>query len=57
MTPQDFPALCPRGHRIVPSSGDHWTVVQTGPGIYEYLTGRCEDLPDNRSRPASVHTH
>ena len=52
---QDFPVTCPRGHRIVPSSGDHWTVVETGPGIYEYLTGRCEDLPDNR--PVSVDTH
>ena len=56
-THRNFPAFCQRGHRIVPSTDEHWTVVETGPGIYQYLTGRCEDLPDNRTCLASVDTH
>ena len=36
--------MCPRGHRVIPSTGDHYTVAQDGEG-YRYVLGRCEDLP------------
>ena len=55
-THRNFHAFCQRGHRIIPSSGEHWTVVETGPGIYEYLTGRCDDLPASREASASWGT-
>lgn len=39
------PAFCPRGHRINPSTGDCYTMRELEPGLYEYVIGRCEDLP------------
>ncbi len=30
---------------MIPSTGDHYTMREIGPGLYEYVTGACEDLP------------
>jgi len=43
--PGTFPALCPRGHRLIPSTGDCYTMRELEPGLYEYVIGACEDLP------------
>ena len=39
------PPTCPRGHRIIPSTGDHWTIVELQPGVYRYAIGPCDELP------------
>ena len=36
---------CPRGHRIIPSTGDHWTILELQPGVYRYAIGPCDELP------------
>ena len=39
MTPADpgtFPAYCPAGHRLIPSTGACWTIREVGPGLYAY---------------------
>lgn len=35
---------CPRGHGVF-GGGDHYTLVEVSPGLYEYVIGACEDLP------------
>ena len=42
--PGTFPALCPLGHRLIPSTGACWTVLEVEPGLYEYVIGACENL-------------
>jgi hypothetical protein len=39
------PAFCPRDHRVSLSIGDCYTMREIEPGLYEYVIGRCEDLP------------
>ena len=36
--------ICPAGHRVIASTGQHWTVRELGPGCYEYHVGECEEL-------------
>ena len=31
-----FPALCLRGHRMIPSTGVCWTMREIEPGLYDY---------------------
>lgn len=39
------PIFCRRGHRVIPSTGDCWTLRELEPCIYEYVIGACADLP------------
>ena len=41
--PGTFPAFCPAGHRLVPSTGQCWTMRELEPGVYvyEYGNGDC----------------
>ena len=39
------PALCCRGHRLSQSLGACWTIREVEPGMYEYVTGECLELP------------
>ena len=56
--PGTFPALCPRGHRIIPSTGQCYTMrlairgfPSTGePDRYEYVIGACADLLARRAQ-------
>lgn len=42
-------AICPRGHRVVDSTGQEWTLRElpadeNGAARYEYVYGPCADL-------------
>ena len=36
------PVLCPRGHRIVFTTGACYSLVELEPGLFEYVIGPCE---------------
>lgn len=36
--------ICPAGHRVIPSTGDHYTMREVAPGQYAYHVGACEEL-------------
>ena len=40
--------ICERGHRVIESTGQHWTVIthRLGPGHIEaeYVRGTCEEV-------------
>ena len=38
----DPPVLCPRGHRIVFTTGACYSLVELEPGLFEYVIGPCE---------------
>lgn len=42
---REAPTFCPRGHRLIPSSGDCWTMRELEPGLFEYVIGPCDTLP------------
>jgi hypothetical protein len=42
---------CPRGHRVVDSTGQHWTVIEEEPGLYRYVHGACEELENQSMKP------
>ena len=31
---------------MIDSTGQHWTMAEVGPGLYRYVYGRCEELPE-----------
>jgi hypothetical protein len=35
--------ICPRGHRVIDSTGEHYT-VRKGPYGYEYERGKCGEI-------------
>lgn len=36
--------ICPAGHRIIPSTGEHYTLREVAPGLYVYYVGDCKEL-------------
>jgi len=36
------PTLCARGHRVVFTTGDCYTLAELEPGLFEYVIGPCE---------------
>ena len=36
--------ICPAGHRVIDSTGEHYTLREVAPGCYEYWVGGCEEL-------------
>lgn len=36
--------ICPSGHRVIDSTGQHWTLREVSPGLYAYHVGGCEEL-------------
>ena len=36
---------CARGHRVVDSTGEHYTLRETDvAGVYEYVAGDCDEV-------------
>jgi hypothetical protein len=31
---------------VIPSTGEHYTVSEIGPGLYAYVIGDCDDLAE-----------
>lgn len=36
--------ICPAGHRVIDSTGEHYTLREVAPGCYEYCYGDCWEL-------------
>ena len=36
--------ICPSGHRVIDSTGQHWTLLEVSPGLYAYHVGECDEL-------------
>lgn len=41
---ETFPAFCPAGHRIIPSTDEHSTWVEILPGRFIAVCGTCDEL-------------
>ena len=45
------PTLCARGHRVVFTTGDCYTLAELEPGLFEYVIGPCEAVMRAEGRP------
>lgn len=37
-------SLCPLGHRVIDSTGAHYSMREVEPGLFEYVIGDCDEV-------------